>query len=149
MANKTETAVRPVRALKNLRMLGPLLLAMLSACVLPDFSAFTPPDNGGVNGELVTITTGQLTLLWDVPLGDVDHYTVHYRVHGSSDWTMLADVPAAPQPEYTILHSVLGDGEFDFAVVTVDGAAQKSTYHTSLDTTAQPQTGGYVSWIAP
>jgi hypothetical protein len=91
---------------------------------------------------MVMIATEQLTLLWDAPLGAVDHYTVYYRVHGSSDWITLADVPAAPLPEYTAAHSVVGDGEFDFAVVSVDAAAQRSPYHTSLDTTAQPQSAG-------
>ena len=98
---------------------------------------------------MVTITTNQLTLQWDVPAGAVDHYTAYYRVHGSSDWITLADVPADPQPEYTVAHSVVGDGEFDFAVVSVDASDQRSTYHTSLDTTAQPQSGWYVSWDVP
>ncbi len=147
MGNKTETAVHLVRAARNLRVLGPLLLAMLSACVLPDFSAFAGPTPD--KGELVTITAEQLTLIWDAPLGAVDHYTVYYRVHGSSDWITLADVSAAPQPEYTAVHSVVGDGEFDFAVVSVDASAHRSAYHSSLDVTAQPKSGWYVSWYVP
>jgi hypothetical protein len=98
---------------------------------------------------MVSITTEQLTLQWDVPMGAVDHYTVYYRVHESADWIVLADVPADPQPEYTAAHSAVGDGEFDFAVVTVDASAQRSAYHTSLDTTAQPQTAWYISWYVP
>lgn len=93
MANNIETAVRPVMAAKSLRMLGPLMLAMLSACILPDPGAFNASDQS----VMVAITSEQLTLQWDVPLGVVDHYTVYYRVHGSSPWIELADVPADPR----------------------------------------------------
>mgnify|MGYP001045096978 CR=1 FL=1 len=40
-------------------------------------------------------------------------------------------------------------GVYRFAVVSVDASDLRSTYHTSLDTTAQPQSGWYVSWDVP
>lgn len=120
--------------------LGSLLLAMLSACSLPDFSLSN-------SGEMIAIIADQATLQLDEPSGTIDHYTVCYRTHGSLNWIALADVPANPQPEYTVEHSVLGNGEFDFAVVAVDAAEQRSTYHSSLDITAEPQTGRYVLWF--
>ena len=119
-----------------------LLFTMLSACVLPDCTVFLKQGKS----ELVTVTADKIVLLWDAPASAVDHYTVYFRIHGTSDWVELADVPADPNPEYTIQHSTVGDGEFDFAVVAVDAADLRSSYHTSLDTTASPQTGWYVSW---
>lgn len=124
--------------------LGLFLLTMSSACAFYDISSFFDNDDS----EMVMITTDTLTLQWDAPTSPLDHYTVYYRVHGSTDWLALADVPAAPQPECTILHSVVGDGEFDFAVVSMNAADMMSDYHTSLDSTAQPDGGWYVSWSA-
>ncbi len=125
--------------------LGLVLLAVCSACALPDFSAFYDE----IDSKRVSIASNTLTLQWDAPPSAIDHYTVYYRVHGSTDWIALADVPSDPQPEYTIQHSTVGDGDFDFAVVSVNASAQKSEYHTSLDSTAQPETGWYISWSVP
>jgi hypothetical protein len=125
--------------------LGLFLLAACSACVLPDFGSHV----GGDESEMVSITTNTLTLQWDPPASAIDHYKVYYRVHGATDWLALGDVPSGPLPEYVILHSTLGDGEFDFAVVSVNASAMMSDYHTSLDGTAQPDSGWYVSWSTP
>jgi hypothetical protein len=126
-------------------LLAILLFTMLSACALPNCTVFLEAGKS----EMVTVAADQVTLQWDPPPSAVDHYTVFFRVHGTPDWVTLADVPADPYPEYTVAHSVLGDGEFDFAVVAVDASDQWSAYHTSLDKTADPQTGWYVSWYVP
>ncbi len=124
------------RAIVLSGVLAAMLLPLLTGCRLPDIQLT----------EMITITAGELTLEWDAPQNTVDHYTVYSRVHGSSDWVVLTDVSGESQPEYTIAHSAVGNGEFDFAVATVDSSGQRSAYHTSLDTTAEPQTGWYVSW---
>jgi hypothetical protein len=126
-------------------VVGPLMLTIFTACVLPNCTTFL--DHG--NSEMVAVAADQLMLQWDAPPTAVDHYTVYFRVHGTSDWVTLSDVPADPNPEYMVAHLVTGDGEFDFAVVAVDASDQMSAYHTSLDHTADPQTGWYVSWYVP
>ena len=98
---------------------------------------------------MLLITTNTLTLQWDAPVSAMDHYTVYYRVHESTEWVALGNAPADPQPEYTILHSTVGDGEFDFAVASVNASAKTSDYHTSLDKTAQPENGWFVLWLVP
>ena len=125
-------------------VLGAIVAITFPACILPNCAIFR--QEGDI--KLVSVTADQLTLQWDSPPSAVDHYTVFFRVHGTPDWVTLADVPAAPMPECTVAHTTLGDGEFDFAVVAVDASEMWSSYHTSLDVTAQPQSGWYVSWYA-
>lgn len=123
--------------------MGPFMLAAMHACVLPNCTVFLEEGKS----EMVTVNADQIVLLWDPPASAVDHYTVYFRIHGTTDWVVLGDAPAEAQPQYTVKHSVVGDGEFDFAVVAVDASAQTSAYHTSLDATASPETGWYVSWF--
>jgi hypothetical protein len=144
-ATHEESAMKMKRTTLWFLVMGPLILTMFSACILPNCTAFLHAGNS----EMVTIAADQLTLQWDAPSTAVDHYTVYFRVHGTPDWVTLADVPEVPLPEYTVAHTVVGDGEFDFAVVAVDASDVRSAYHTSLDTTADPQTGWYVSWYVP
>jgi hypothetical protein len=130
------------KALLPCCLLGVLLPALFCACVLPDFNAFAAAGKQ----EMVSIATDQLTLLWDPPAGSVDHYTVYFRIHGTSGWTSLGNAPADPVPQFTVAHSLLGDGEFDFAVTAVDAEDRMSSYHSSLDATAQPTSGWYIRW---
>ena len=131
------------RSVLRFIVLAVLVSISFPACVLPNFTAFLQEGKD----EVVTVAADQLTLMWDAPASTIDHYTVFFRVHGMSDWVTLANVPADPLPEYTVAHATVGDGEFDFAVVAVDSADHWSSYHTSLDATAQPEGGWYVSWF--
>ncbi len=107
----------------------------------------TPPADVTPSGGGVPVTADTIILQWDASSGDVSHYTVYFRAHGASDWTELGDVPAGPAPEFTVPYSAMpGNGEYDFGVVAVGSTGQRSGYHTSLDPTASPQTGWYVSW---
>lgn len=125
-----------------LLVMGPFVIVTMYACVLPNCTVFLEEGKS----EMVTVSADQIVLLWDPPASAVDHYTVYFRIHGTPDWVVLGDAAADPQPQFTVKHSDVGDGEFDFAVVAVDASAQMSAYHTSLDNTASPETGWYVSW---
>lgn len=130
------------------------VLSFLTACQLPDFGAFlkdpgtpadpappTPPDTIAVN-----TSAEQILLEWDPPAEEVSSYDVYIRTHGAASWQVLGSVSAAPAPEYAVLHSAVGNGEFDFAIVAMNGEGTRSTYHSSLDATAQPDTGWYLVW---
>lgn len=140
-AGKRKESAMKQSALRLL-VLAAVVAIVLPACILPNCTIFLQEGDS----EMVNVAAEQIVLLWDASPLAVDHYTVYFRIHGTPDWVELGDVPADPNPEYTVQHSTLGDGEFDFAVVAVDASAQESAYHTSLDTTASPETGWYVSW---
>lgn len=142
---------RTLRAHKDRARLYLLLLLtvfslLLFGCPLYNPAAFiqhqTAPD------DISSIAT-QATLQWDPPASgasQVVSYTVSYRIHGTSTWNTLATVPASPQPEYMVLRAALGSGSFDFAVAAVDSTGALSPLHTSLDPTADPTTGWYLTW---
>ena len=90
--------------------------------------------------------TGAVTLAWDPPPGEIAGYRVYYRVHEVGDWTLIGEVPVNDNPELELLHADFGNGDFDFGVIAVDAENQESAMHTSLDDTAQPATGWYLSW---
>jgi hypothetical protein len=135
---------------------------LLSACPLYNPAAFikdqsasgaqtqtSPSGQGQAAPADIASTATQATLQWDPPAVDASQvvsYTISYRVHGTTTWTTLASVPASAQPQYTVLRSTLGSGSFDFAVMSVDGAGATSPLHTSLDATADPTTGWYLTW---
>ena len=124
-----------------LLLLGFLLVALLSGCVLYDPAAFqigTPP-------VMVESSADQITLQWDPPASEVTKYIVSYRIHGETDWVPLGETPAVPLPEFPVLYTQLGDGDFDFGIMAENAAGQKSKVHISLDPTAQPK-GWYLHW---
>jgi hypothetical protein len=129
-----------------LRLLLPLaaLSLFLFACPLYNPAAFVQhgPD------DVATLAT-QLTLAWDPPASgatQIVSYNVSYRAHGTTTWRPLGSVPASSQPSFTVLHSLVGNGSFDFAVSAVDSTGAVSPLHTSLDPTADPTSGWFLSW---
>lgn len=123
-----------------------LITLLVSACPLYNPAAFvqqrtTPND--------VLSTATQVTVGWDPPSSgalDVVSYVVSYRIHGTTTWNKLATVSASSQPSYVVQRSVIGSGSFDFAVAAVYSNGNASPLHTSLDPTADPTTGWYLSW---
>ena len=119
---------------------------LVSACPLYNPAAFVQPRNAPK--DILSEAT-QITLAWDPPASgasQVVSYTVSYRIHGTSTWNTLATVPANAQPTYTVLRSVVGTGSFDFAVAALYSDGVNSPLHTSLDPTADPTSGWYLSW---
>jgi len=146
-----------------LLILLPLFLLSLFGCPLYNPAAFIGQQQTTTSGQQQTTTGGQqqtgpndisstatqVTLQWDQPVSggsQVVSYTVSYRVHGTSTWNLLATVPASSQPSFTVLRSAVGQGDFDFAVAAVDSNGAASTLHTSLDPTADPASGWYLTW---
>jgi hypothetical protein len=88
----------------------------------------------------------QVTLAWDPPPTTVETYKLLFRVHDTNDWYLLGQIQAEPNPQYVINHADIGNGIFDFGVVAANSQGQDSNMHTSLDITAQPDTGWYLVW---
>jgi Fibronectin type III domain len=137
-----------------------LVLFSLSfaACPLYNPAAFVQhpnSQNGSTNQtgpDDISMAVTQATLEWDPPTSgssQVANYTLSYRVHGNSTWTTLATVPASATPSYTVLRSSLQPSttaSFDFEVVAVSSTGVTSPPHTSLDSTADPTSGWYLTW---
>ena len=87
-----------------------------------------------------------VTLAWDPPAGEIAGYRVYVRVHESGDWSLIAELSVDDDPEVELHHADFGNGDFDFGVIAVDPESEESAMHTSLDPTAQPTTGWYLSW---
>ena len=123
---------------------------LLSACPLYNPAAFVEHPNGQQTGpDDITSTATQVTLQWDPPASgasQVVSYTVSYRVHGTTTWNTLGSVPASTQASYTVLRSTTGSGSFDFAVACINSVGASSPLHTSLDPTADPTSGWYLTW---
>lgn len=111
------------------------------------------PDDGGDATDpnpysVIRVTEPSFTLAWDASVDPVSSYTVHYRLHGASDWQLLGETASGDVLEYTIDNSQLPYGEYDFAVQAVYSDGVESTYHSSLDADAQPSSGWYLDWGA-
>jgi hypothetical protein len=133
---------------RSLWLLLPLTFFSLLLCACPLYNPAAFIQHRTAQDQ-ISINTSQATLQWDPPpsgASAVVSYMVSYRIHGTSTWNTLASVPASSQPEYTVLRSALGIGSFDFAVVAVDLTGASSPLHTSLDPTADPTSGWYLTW---
>ncbi len=106
----------------------------------------------GTDPEDVEITEETVALAWDVPSPEIDFYRVLFRIHGANppeSWLVLEEnLTADPSPEYMVNNADIGNGIFDFGVVAkdLDADNEESTLHSSLDITAQPDTGWYLIW---
>lgn len=100
----------------------------------------------------MVVTTESITLRWDAPLGvlsgplAIASYRLFYRRHGDPRWYEVQEIPAAQGTFCVLRHASFGDGAFDFAVESVDGAGDASVLHTSADSNAVPEGGWYVLW---
>ena len=109
-----------------------------------DATGSTPDPEG--EAEKVLCCSEEVTLAWDPPPSEIAAYKIFYRSHESGTWILFDEIPADDDPEYTLFHMDFGDGDYDFGVVAVDPEAEESAMHTSLDDTAQPESGWYLSW---
>ena len=133
----------------SILILTAVLVASVSGCSMYmlqelDATGRSPdPDSGA---EKVLCTSGEVTLAWDSPPSEITAYKIFYRPHEAASWILFDEIPAEEGPEYTLYHTDFGDGDFDFGVVAVGEEAEESEMHTSLDDTAQPSCGWYLSW---
>ena len=91
-------------------------------------------------------STEEITLAWDPPPSEIASYKIFYRSHASGSWILLDEIPTDDDPEYTLFHGDFGNGDYDFGVIAVNTETAESVMHTSLDDTAQPESGWYLSW---
>lgn len=102
---------------------------------------------------MVRVETSFLTIKWDPPHQTISHspyypdkYIVYYADFGTSNWIRLGEIDAKDNPHFTVKHSDVGDGLYVFAVRVVT-KNYRSSFHTSLDYTADPISGWYVWWM--
>jgi hypothetical protein len=105
-----------------------------------------PAGEEVTGAEKVLCSTEELILAWDPPYSGITSYKIFYRSHESGSWILLDEIPADDDPEYILHHGDFGNGDYDFGVVSVDAETAESAMHTSLDDTAQPESGWYLSW---
>jgi hypothetical protein len=139
-----------------------LLLLPLIGC--PMYTAvgfkYAESSEGGGDGQTegtdpdeIEVTEDSVTLAWDDPSPEIDFYRVLFRIHGANppaSWLVMEEnLSADPSPEYTVNNVDIGNGIFDFGVVAKDLEAdtEESALHSSLDVTAQPDTGWYLIWM--
>ena len=136
--------------------IGLIVVWAISGCALYDLNEFMeetdqqaseaqkPNKESGI--KKLSSSKSQITLAWDRPSGDIASYRVYYREHGAQNWEYLGENIGADETEYTISYAVLTNGSYDFAVSVVDSEDTESPLHTSLDTTADPDSGWYLKW---
>ena len=102
----------------------------------------------------ISVKSPELTIAWDPPVFNppggptqVTGYRIYYCAYGSSAWHELGEISASENPSFTIKHSDVGNGNFVFAVGSLNAEGKLSQFHSSLDWEADPQTGWYVWWI--
>lgn len=121
-----------------------ILVLLISSCTNPAISRVTGNDEPEIE---VVYTKPSLTLAWHSDEGSSENsYNVYYKSHGNAYWSLL-DRTLNSSPVFTIEYSQLGEGSWDFGVSMVDIHGVESEIHSSLDTTAVPETGWYVTWI--
>lgn len=123
------------------------VLLALAGCGNPlaqDDASHLGPTAFGPRPARIRVTDARFTLLWDAPEDDVSGYRIYIRPHRRSRWTLLAD--GLVEPLLTIDSSVIAAGSYEFAVSYVSSAGVESAKHTSLDTTAEPHMGWYLTW---
>lgn len=127
-----------------------LLISLLGSCGQPfDFDvdhSDDTEDNDGSDPVAVSVTDENFTLAWDPAEGDITGYEVFYRAHGNTSWTQLDETGVSDTPRYTVSSSELDYGTYEFAVRATISGGGTTEYHTSLDSTASPESGWYLDW---
>ncbi len=98
------------------------------------------------SAEEISYSETSMTLEWDYDSdSSVDYFNLYHKTHDSTVWLLL-DSTENSIAEFSVEYSVLGSGSWDFGVAAVDFDGSESEIHSSLDTTADPDTGWYLTW---
>ncbi len=128
-------------------------ITMFSACVEPPMAI--DPDavtSGAADIAAFVVTSDSFTLAWNPAdqsdyTGTLEGYHVYYRTHGETSWNLLSSTALSDDPQITIDETLLTMGDYDFAVSAYT-SDDESDLHTSLDDTADPDSGWYLQWHA-
>ena len=117
------------------------IITLLSTC------SFFSPIEGPIE---IPIKSETFSLAWDppasAPVGKaIVSYNIYVRARGASTWEEVASTEAAENPSLQLSVADIGIGLWEFAVSTVTDAGEESEYHSSIDHTADPITGWYIS----
>ena len=96
--------------------------------------------------QLLVVRGENFTLAWDGGPEPVAEYRAYTRQHGTVEWTQIA--AGLEAASISIDTTILAYGVYEFAVSSVAADGTESDLHTSLDPTADPGTGWYLSWEA-
>ncbi|WP_319417155.1 fibronectin type III domain-containing protein [Marispirochaeta aestuarii] len=135
---------------KLLFILITLAAVILTAgCVEPGMeiasSSFPPAELPPVGSSLTpyTVDGDSFTLAWNPSESeDLLGYNVYYRPHETETWLFLID---SDEAQLEVTSAMLPGGDYEFAVSSYT-ATEESDLHTSLDETANPDTGWYLVW---
>lgn len=92
----------------------------------------------------IVVTGDHFTLYWDESLEDVLEYRLFVRERGGETWQPLGS--GLSDPSARITTGELVHGSYEFAVSYVNLLGVESELHSSLDATADPDTGWYLTW---
>jgi hypothetical protein len=126
------------------------LLGLLTSCGIPFSYGFNgvwgddEDDPDPAAPTAVVVVAEEFTLSWAGV--ECDGYRIYHRVRGATDWLYFGAI--GPVTEIIINDSMLGYGEYEFAVTAIDDGSE-SAFHTSLDADADPTTGWYLIWEPP
>jgi hypothetical protein len=120
--------------------------AIIVAALLSTCSLFGP-----IEGPIeIPIKSETFSLAWDpptnAPVGQtIISYKIYVRARGASTWEEVATVDGAENPSVELAAADIGIGLWEFAVSTITDSGEESEYHSSIDHTADPITGWYIS----
>lgn len=107
-----------------------------------DDAAVVPEPVSAV--QRVSVKATEFSIAWDYDQETAGSFTVYYRIVTSGQWLLL--MAGLTAPSFDIDDSMLEYGEYEFAVSFTPENGEESGLHTSLDTTAMPNTGWYIAW---
>ncbi len=130
------------------------VISLLTACVEPPMAIDEDAVSSSAASDIAAfvVTSSSFTLAWN-PADQSDYsetlegYHVYYRTHGDTSWNLLYSTALADEPQITIDDTMLTMGDYDFAVSAYT-SDDESDLHTSLDDTADPDSGWYLQWHA-
>jgi hypothetical protein len=137
------------RLLACVLLLLPLIGCPMYTAVGFKYAESSEEEGGQTQGsdpQGIEVSGPTATIAWDEPFGEIDSYRVVLRIHGEDSWFVLQE--EHPIAEYTLDSAIDDHGIYDIGVVAKDYSSEteESALHTSLDVTAQPDSGWYLIW---
>lgn len=97
----------------------------------------------GTQKDSITITWENDTINNTIESEGVKGFNVYYRQHGTNEWMFYNKVD---ENTCVIKKDLTGEGCLNFAVCSKSEKGTVSDLHSSLDSTAEPSCGWFLSW---